>query len=181
MFQDRLVKEMRLRNIRSMEQANLFLEGIFLQDMNRRYAVKARKEQDLHRTPQAGRVLEEILCVQERRVVGQDWCVRWRNRWLQIDREHEALNLPRRAVLIKHRADGQIIVEHKGQRLTWRELGTKLAEAKKKKVIVNNRSWKPAASHPWGCASARRVVPPVSLASAAPARDLQAEKRKKAG
>jgi hypothetical protein len=38
-FQDRLVKEMRLRDIRSMEQGNAFLEGMFLADMNRRYAI----------------------------------------------------------------------------------------------------------------------------------------------
>jgi hypothetical protein len=180
-FQDRLVKEMRLRKINDMAAGNIFLEGKFLQDLNRRFAVKARREQDLHRALPAGIVLEEILCVQEPRVVGQDWCVRWRNRWLQIDGEHGALNLSRRGVLVKHRADGQIILEHKGQRLRWLELRTKPSEARKKKVIVNNRRWKPAASHPWGCASAGRSGPPVSLASAAPARDLQAEKRKKAG
>jgi hypothetical protein len=180
-FQDRLVKEMRLRKINDMAAANLFLEGKFLDEMNHRFAVKAKREQDLHRVLPAGTVLEETLCVQEKRVVGQDWCVRWRNRWLQIDREHAALNLPRRAVLVKHRADGQLIVEYKGQRLKWREPGTKPAQAKKKKVIVNNRTWKPGASHPWSCASAGRGVPPVSLAPAAPARDLQAEKRKKAG
>src|SRR5665213_3479629 len=180
-FQDRLVKEMRLRNIKDMAAANVFLEGKFLEEMNRRFAVKAKREQDLHRALPASMKLEEILCVQEKRVVGQDWCVRWRNRWLQIDREHGALNLPRRAVLVKQRADGQLVVEYKGEPLRWRELRTKLAQAKKKKVIVNNRTWKPGASHPWSCASAGRGVPPVSLAPAAPARDLQAEKRKKAG
>jgi hypothetical protein len=180
-FQDRLVKEMRLRKINDMAAANIFLEGMFLGELNRRFAVQARREQDLHRSPPVGMVPEEILCVQERRVVGRDWCVRWRNRWLQIEGEHASLNLAGRAVLVKHRADGQIIMEHKGQRLRWHELGAKPAEAKKKKVIVNNRRWKPAASHPWGCASARRSYPPVSLAQAQPKRDLQAETRKKAG
>lgn len=70
LFQDRLVKEMRLRNIRDMRQANAFLEGVFLEDLNRRYAVRARKEQDLHRPVAAGLALKEILCVQDRRVVG---------------------------------------------------------------------------------------------------------------
>jgi len=180
-FQDRLVKEMRLRNIGSMEQGNAFLEGKFLEELNGKYAVAAVRGQDLHRAPEAGWVLEEVLCVQERRVVGQDWCVRWRNRWLQIDARHTSLNLPRRQVLIKHRADGELIVEHKGERLTCRELATKPAAARKKKAIVNNRRWKPGSDHPWNRESARRADPPVSLASAAPTRDLQAEKRKKAG
>jgi hypothetical protein len=180
-FQDRLVKEMRLRKIDSMEPANVFLEGKFLEELNGKYAVRPLREQDLHRTPEAGCVLEEVLCVQERRVVGQDWCVRWRNRWLQIDARHVSLNLPRRQVLIRQRADGQLIVEYKAQRLTCRELAAKPAAARTRKAIVNNQTWKPGPSHPWNRESARRAAPPVSLASAAPTRDLQAEKRKKAG
>jgi len=81
-LQDRLVKEMRLRNIRSMEQANSYLEAKFVDELNGRYAIAARREQDLHRTMTTDVVLDEVLCVQEPRVVGNDWCVRWRNRWL---------------------------------------------------------------------------------------------------
>ena len=180
-FQDRLVKEMRLRKIHSMEAANVFLEGKFLEDLNSRYAVNPRREQDLHRAPEPGQALEEVLCVQERRVVGRDWCVRWRNRWLQIDARHAALNLPGRPILIRHRADGELIVEHGGQRLTWRELNARPAGIEKKRAIVNNRTWKPGSAHPWNREWARRAAPPVSLASAAPTRDLQAVKRKKAG
>lgn len=177
-FQDRLVKEMRLRKISSMEQANVFLEGVFLDDLNRRYAIKARGEQDLHRPLESGLVLEETLCVQEQRVVGRDWCVRWQNRWLQIDGSHAALNLPKRRVLVKHLANGQLIVEHKGKRLTIRELQARPEPEKIKKVIVNNRQWKPPASHPWKKEPADRTAPRASLAPAAPARGLYAGKRK---
>ena len=180
-FQDRLVKEMRLRNISDMAGANALLEGLFLADLNRRYAVTPLADQDLHRSLQAGVVLEEVLCEQDRRVVGQDWCVRWRNRWLQIDVRHAALKLPRRSVLIKHRADGKLIVEHKGERLTCIELTARPSPAKPRKTIVNNRRWKPGTNHPWNRESARRADPPVSPAPAAPARDLQAGKSKKAG
>jgi hypothetical protein len=182
LFQDRLVKELRLRKINDMAGANAFLEGKFLEELNRKYAVSPRLGQDLHRAVEAGVALEELLCVQEQRVVGADWCVRWQSRWLQIEVQHAALNLPRRRVLVKHLASGQLLVEHKGQRLSCRELGSKKPTAtKQKKVIVNNRTWKPGASHPWNRQSARRADPPVSLAPAAPARDLQAGKRKKAG
>lgn len=177
-FQDRLVKEMRLRKISSMEQANIFLEGMFLDDLNRRYAVTARLEQDLHRAPEAGKMIEEVLCVQERRVVGQDWCVRWRNRWLQIDVRHESLRLPRRGVLVKHLADGQLIVEYKGERLACSELEAKPLAMKKRMVIMNNRQWKPGDGHPWSCESARKLSLPVSPASAPPTRDLLAGKHK---
>lgn len=181
LFQDRLVKEMRLRNIRDMQQANTFLEGVFLADLNRRYAVKASKDQDLHRPVAAGLVLEEILCVQDKRVVGNDWCVRWNNRWLQIDASHAALNLPGRKVLVKHLADGKLIVEHEGKRLIVQELPARPQPQRARKVIVNNRTWKPAANHPWKSEPARRAGPPPTLAPATPARGLAAEKRRKAG
>jgi len=177
-FQDRLVKEMRLRKIGSMEQANLFLDGMFLDDLNRRYAVTARLEEDLHRAPQAGVAMEEVLCVQEHRVVGHDWCVRWRNRWLQIDVRHESLRLPRRAVLVKNLANGELIVEHKGQRLMSSELAARPLPARTRKVVTNNRAWKPGRDHSWRGDPARRLGPPVSPAPAAPTRDLLAGKHK---
>lgn len=34
-------------------------------------------------------ILGEVLCVQEERTAGADWCVRWRNRWLQVGQEHD--------------------------------------------------------------------------------------------
>ena len=177
-FQDRLVKELRLRNIRDMSQANVFLESLFLADLNRRYAVKPAKGLDLHRAVAAGVVLEEVLCVQEERVVGQDWCVRWRGRWLQIACEHASLRLPGRRVVVRQRADGQLLVDHQGQRLSVRELPARPTPPKVKKAVVNNRRYQPPADHPWNRDPVGRGVPRVSLAPAAPARDLHAAKRK---
>jgi hypothetical protein len=178
LFQDRLVKEMRLRNICDMAQANALLESLFLEDLNRRYAVKPAKGQDLHRAVAAGVELEEVLCVQEERVVGQDWCVRWRGRWLQIAAEHASLRLPRRRVVVRQLADGQLLVDHQGQRLRVRELPARPSAPKVKKAIVNNRRYKPSADHPWKRDPVGRAVPRVSPAPATPARDLHAGKRK---
>ncbi len=178
-FQDRFVKELRLRNISGIAGANALLDGMFLADLNRRYAIEPAVEEDLHRA--VGPVaLDEVLCVREERVVGHDWCVRWRNRWLQIEAEHGSLKLPGRRVLIRQLGDGRLLVEHQGQRLSFTELGAKPAAPKRKGQAVNNRPSKPGASHPWrGLAVGPR--PPVSPAPAAPTRDLRAEKKTKAG
>lgn len=175
-FQDRLVKEMRLRNIRSMDQGNALLEKFFLDDLNRRYAVSAKKQQDLHRAVDAQTNLQDVLCVQEARVVSQDWCVRWRNRWVQIERCHAGLGLAGKRVLVKQRANGELIVEYKGEHLTCLELRHQPTAARAKKLVVNNRKWKPAANHPWSKGPIQRPAPRVSLAPAAPARDLHAER-----
>jgi transposase len=182
-FQDRLVKEMRLRGIHDMDQANALLESLFLADLNRRFSVSPAKSEDLHRAVEAAVLLEEVLCVQEIRVVGHDWCVRWRNRWLQIGPEHASLALPRKRVMVKQLGDGRLVVEHKGEKLTVQELADRPARApvkKRKQAVLNNRRWLPPVDHPWKKGLARPPLPRVSPAPAAPARDLHAEgKRKK--
>jgi len=176
-FQDRLVKEMRLRKIGSIEQANALLEK-FLDDLNRRYAVDAKKQEDLHREVDAQTRLDEVLCVQEQRVVGQDWCVRWKNRWMQIEKKHEGLRLANKRVLVKQKAGGELLVEYKQARLSCRELRRRPEPVKKKNPVINNRCWKPSTSHPWNRGPARRADPRGRLAPATPARAFPAEQRK---
>ena len=180
-LQDRLVKEMRLRGINSMEAGNAFLEAKFLDDLNERYAIRAERGHDLHRPVDAGTVLEEVLCVAEERVAGNDWCVRWNNRWLQIDARHATLNLPGRKVTVKQRGDGVLVVLRGKERLTFTERPARPARARSKKPVVNNKRYKPAASHPWKCDGGPGPgrVQRVSRASAAPTLDLHAEKKKK--
>ena len=180
-FQDRLVKELRLRHISDLAQANALLESMFLDDLNRRWAIKAHKDRDLHRAVEAQVVLEEVLCAAEERVVGNDWCVRWKSRWLQIAAVHANLRLPGRAVLVKELADATLRVEHQGRRLEVQELQARPAALRQRRAIVNNQRYKPAANHPWNRPAVSRAVPRASPASATPARDLHAGKQRKAG
>jgi len=48
-LQDRLVKELRLRGVRDMAGANAVLDGPFLKQFNKRFAVKATRKADVHR------------------------------------------------------------------------------------------------------------------------------------
>jgi len=156
-FQDRLVKEMRLRNISDLHQANALLETVFLPEINRKYAVKAADDQDLHRNIEPGVDLADVLCVIEPRTVGNDWCVRWQNRWLQIDPRHVNLRLPRKKVKVRQRADGSITVEYQGERLTTQDLSAKPAATKLKKPVINNRRHKPPSTHPWNKGAEERI------------------------
>ena len=188
-LQDRLVKEMRLRGINSIEAGNAFLESKFLDELNGRYAVKAKRSQDLHRAVEAGVVLEEVLCVADGRVVSNDWCVRWNNRWLQIDAKHAGLSLAGRKVTVKQRADGGLVMLRDGQRLAFEELSARPARAPVNKPVVNNRRWKPSSAHPWkrrdrspaAAAAGTGGAPRVRRAPAAPTLDVHAEKKRKAG
>ena len=82
-LQDRLVKELALHRITSIEAANVFIREVFLPAHNARFAVKAAESGSAF-TPIPGVNLDEILCVQEERQVGNDNCVSFRTLKLQI-------------------------------------------------------------------------------------------------
>ena len=82
-LQDRLVKELALHRITSIEAANVFIGEVFLPAHNARFAVEAAESGSAF-TPILGVNLDEILCVQEERQVGNDNCVSFRTLKLQI-------------------------------------------------------------------------------------------------
>jgi transposase len=82
-LQDRLPKELRLAAITTVEAANAFLRDVYLPAHNARFAV-APSGQGSGFTPIPGVDLDEILCVQEERQVGNDNCVSFQRLKLQI-------------------------------------------------------------------------------------------------
>jgi hypothetical protein len=92
-----------------------------------------------------GTQLTEVLCFQEERMVGEDWCVRYESRWFQIDRMHEALHLADRRVTVRKLLDGTIQLLHGRIRLTHEELPEQPRKIHVKKPIVNNKVTKPTA------------------------------------
>jgi hypothetical protein len=82
-LQDRLVKELKLAGITEMEAANAFIRDRYLPEHNARFAVEPAGEGSAF-TPIPGVDLDEILCVQEERQVGNDNCVAYRTLKLQI-------------------------------------------------------------------------------------------------
>jgi hypothetical protein len=82
-LQDRLVKELKLAGLTDVEAANTFIREVYLPEHNARFAVPPAGEGSAF-TPIPGVDLDEILCVQEERQVGNDNCVSYRTLKLQI-------------------------------------------------------------------------------------------------
>jgi transposase len=121
-LQDRLVKGLRVARISTLEKANAYLEDVFLPELNARFARVAREPADVHRQWPKTLLREEVLCVIETRTVSRDWCVVFEHRVLQLDERHQNLGLAGRPVKVLKRADGQLIIQHQGRTLAWREL-----------------------------------------------------------
>lgn len=70
-LQDRLVKEMRLQNISTIEDANHYLEE-FIEEFNHRFSKEPRGQFDAHRPLDSGYNLERILARREVRTLSKD-------------------------------------------------------------------------------------------------------------
>jgi hypothetical protein len=103
-LQDRLVKALRLAGISDLAGANRFLAEAFLPAFNRRFQRPAASPADVHGS--VPRQLDEVLSWEVQRVVQGDWTVASGGRWYQLDRQHEALSLVRREVIVRTLRDG---------------------------------------------------------------------------
>jgi hypothetical protein len=149
-LQDRLVKELALAGIASIASANRFMETHYLQAFNDKFAIPPARGINAHRKVPAGMSLDDVLCPQESRTVGQDWCIRLANRILQIDEKHGSLSLAGRKIMVLVRADGTVKLVHQDKTLSWRELATRPVNLPEGTLAPAPRTlWRPAAHHPW--------------------------------
>ena len=83
-FQDRFVKELRLQKINSIEEANKVLHNGFVEDLNRRFTVRAIDPQDAHVKLHKRVDLRSIFCFEVSRTVRNDWVIQYANRYFQL-------------------------------------------------------------------------------------------------
>lgn len=155
-LQDRLVKEMRLRNICDIETANRFLADEFIPKIfNVKFAVRPKSSADLHRelTKEETKNIDAIFSRQETRIVRNDFTVSFQNRWYQLIEKQPATVCKRDEVTIEERLDAAVMIRLRGKYLNF----TPLPERPKKVaatpwVIAKTSSAlprKPAPDHPW--------------------------------
>lgn len=89
-LQDRLVKEMRIQQIATLEQANRFLEMTFWPFWQQRFAVRPATAVHAHRPLERTQHREEILSVRETRTVAADHTVSWQGQRWGVWREMSA-------------------------------------------------------------------------------------------
>jgi transposase len=90
-YQDRFVKELRLRNISTIEDANRFLQREYLPAINKKFAKRPKKLEDAHAPLLRVPDLRDIFCFESRRVVSKDFVISHEKRLFQIDKN----SLPR--------------------------------------------------------------------------------------
>jgi transposase len=110
-LQDRLVNELKLAAITTVEAANRFLTDVYIPAHNTRFAVAAEQEGSAF-VAIPGVNLNEILCIQEDRTVGHDNCVCFNRLKLQIPESPIRAHFVKANVKVRNYTDGSHAIFH---------------------------------------------------------------------
>ena len=106
-LQGRLPKELELKGIRTIEEANRYLKEVYLPLHNQQFTVHAREEKSAY-IPWAGGQLKEIFCLQEERVVQNDNTVSYQGKRLQIGKDDLRHHYVKTTVQVREYLDGTL-------------------------------------------------------------------------
>jgi len=154
-LQDRLIKEMRLRNISDVSSANTYLKEEFIPWFNDRFGVAPRIRGNAHRdlTSNQKEFLSSTFSKHSSRVITNDYTVRFMNMWLQLDREQPTTVYKKDLVRVEEHISGEIKVYHetRGKYLNFKILSEKPVKRKENITALTPKSTahKPDKNHPW--------------------------------
>ncbi len=143
-LQDRLIKEMRLKGIKSVKEANKFLKT-YLPKYNKKFSLKAYKTEDLHMPVPEGIDLDAILCIKTARTVRNDNTISYQKELYQIEEV-----MAGKIVTVTERIDGTMRMYYQGRNLKFRQIKVRPERPQKQKVKTRQRAvYIPPADHPW--------------------------------
>lgn len=160
-LQDRLVKELRLREISSMEEANAFLPD-FIQSYNRRFAKVAQSAENAHRQSIHKACELDLICaLSTPRVLSKNLIIQYKNTEYQLQKQHHKHRLRGRKVQVTEKSNGSITLMLDGDILNYtalkkgdspiplddeKTIQERVDTAKKEQAAKGK--WKPAPDHP---------------------------------
>ena len=158
-LQDRLVKELRLRNISAIAEANAYLAE-FICDHNQRFAIAPKNDLDAHRLViPDDETLNVIFSIQEERTLSKQLECSYEKRQFQIQVEGNGYRLQHKKVIISTDMQGQITILLNGKSLAFNEfdktqrapeiIDAKALEKKINALCERVKRAPPSADHPW--------------------------------
>lgn len=148
-LQDRLLKEMRVAGISTLDDANRFLEENFIPFWNERFAVRPQLPQDLHRPVPEDTDLPEIFADRQHRLIRSDFTIRYQNNFYQIPKSSAKASMPGSRITIARRLDGVLGFYWKSAPLTVYALAGLPPSPALNTVPRKPQGHRPSKDHPW--------------------------------
>lgn len=136
-LQDRLVKELRLRGIDTIDAANHYAPE-FIDDFNARFGKPPRNPKDMHRPLAAHENLDSAMCRKEVRTLSQSLTLRYDKVIFILDPTERATSLAGQKVIVCDYPDGRLEIMHESFILSYRTFDT-LRSVHRSPVVENKR------------------------------------------
>lgn len=134
-LQDRLVKELRLANICTIKDANVFLRK-YLPKYNQKFAKDACSKTVYYRVVPKGFDYKWTFSIKDQRVIANDFTIRWRNRMFLV--QNQLITMKKQQVQVKQALNGDLRFETKNKILQIKEITEKdyhLAKKQQKETV----------------------------------------------
>ncbi|MBL0941322.1 MAG: ISNCY family transposase [Alphaproteobacteria bacterium] len=137
-LQDRLVKELRLRNISTIAEANAYLPE-FTKDYNKRFEKAPFNPVDCHRPLQKNEFLDESLCFKQERTVTHNLTIQYDRVLYLIEDTVGNRALRRKKIMLHEYPNGSISLNYKGRKLQFSKMFDRVKPIEQGEVIPNER------------------------------------------
>lgn len=148
-LQDRLVKELELQKIETIDEANKFLQEVYIDLFNKKFRKQPRADVNLHRSLE-GYDLNSIFCIKENRILNNDRTISYKNRWFLIQKKQPVQLHKKSQIVVCQHLDGTISLRAQGKKLDYKEI-VKMPHVEKHHQIkpIENKLYRPPHNHPW--------------------------------
>jgi hypothetical protein len=158
-LQDRLLKEMRVAGIATIEDANRFLDKTFIPFWNERFTVRPQLSNDFHRPLPKGIDLLESFSEIYPRLIRADFTIRYENTYYQVPRREARPAMPGTQLTVLRRLDGSLSFSWRGFPLTLIQLkGLPSSPPKPTLRPQPPPAARPSKDHPWRKSNMRFAV-----------------------
>jgi hypothetical protein len=140
--QDRLIQELRLAEVKTIQAANEFLEKEYWPEWNTKFTKPARGEEDLHRPLGEGVELGSALSHVEHRIITNDYTFPYYSKHYQIAREDVQAGMKRQSMRVELWLSGELKARYQGRYVKIDECGVKPQASKtaSRKEIRNDHN-----------------------------------------
>lgn len=164
-LQDRLVKELRLNSISTIEEANPFLPS-FMEKYNQRFAKTPKSPLNAHRELPKDVNLDRVFRLQETRYLSKNLTFQYKNKLYQIKTSRPIYALSKAKINILESKEGDVLVEYKNKKLLYsiyeeRPLQAEEVHSKEINLKLDNllkKKYKSSKRHPW-----KRPLPSIAI------------------
>lgn len=162
-FQGRLVQELRLNNITTIDEANKYLTEVFVPEFNKEFALDYKRFPTVFETAPSEEKINYTLAILTPRKIDSGNSIKYQNKYYQpyLNNELKCF-IPKTGCLVIKAFNGDLLVAIDEQVLELKELsrnkrfskefGEEVKEIKEKKKYI------PPMSHPWKLASFKKQI-----------------------